>query len=503
MNKASVGYQKSHMYMGILVLALVIFVITYPMSLNWVWDEGSWGHHGQYEKMTEAILDGHVYMDYDVDPKLLELDNPYDRGAREAAGVSYEFDHAFYDGHYYMYFGVVPVFILFVPLKLLGITLASSQGTQVFAALTVVGFFVLFDELKQRFASQMSFSGYLALSTAASFVSLWYSVKYPALYCTAITSGVCLAVWGIYFAVKAFAGDVVSQEAVAGDVVRNSSTRKTIVYATLAALCGALVFGCRPTIGFASLVYIPMILYFVRNRFSKWDKTDKWKVVLGFCLPYVIVAILLMTYNYVRFDNPFEFGQSYQLTLVDQHQYMGESLQFGAGFWQRLWDDISFYFVAKTPLGERFPYIHEDGMITLFPMVLLGVAAFVRGKKKGETSEESCAEVAGDKSSLLQQLAIAIIATVFVIIFVQTKWSPNVLRRYAMDFAFLLMILMFLGVCRISVCVKEKGVKLFSGLVIVLSVLTCLVCVLLFFTTGESAMADMHPELIDKMEFWK
>lgn len=501
MNKASVGYQKSHMYMGILVLALVIFVLTFPMSLNWVWDEGSWGHHGQYEKMTEAILDGHLYMDYDVDPKLLELENPYDRGAREAAGVSYEFDHAFYDGHYYMYFGVVPVFILFLPLKLLGITLASSQGTQVFAALTVVGVFALFDELKRRFGSKISFSSYLALSCAASFVSLWYAVKYPALYCTAITSGVCLAVWGIYFAVKAL----------------DTSVRKTIVYATLAALFGALVFGCRPTIGFVSLVYIPMIWHFVRTRFSEWDKADKWKVAIGFCLPYVIVAILLMTYNYVRFDNPFEFGQSYQLTLVDQHQYMGNSLLFGAGFWQRLADDISFYFVAKTPLGERFPYIHEDGMITLFPMVLLGVAAFVRGKKREVVASKNgkqktalargLAQDVGDKSSLLQIIAIAIIVTVFVIIFVQTKWSPNVLRRYAMDFAFLLMILMFLGVCRIFASVKGKYIKLFNGLMIVMSVLTCLVCVLLFFTTGESAMADVHPELIDKIEevlhFWR
>ena len=32
---------------------LTIFVLVYPMSLNWVWDEGSWGHHGQYEKMAE------------------------------------------------------------------------------------------------------------------------------------------------------------------------------------------------------------------------------------------------------------------------------------------------------------------------------------------------------------------------------------------------------------------------------------------------------------------
>lgn len=483
MNKVSINAMKqSHRWIGFVVLMLTIFVLVYPMSLNWVWDEGSWGHHGQYEKMAEAILDGHLYMDYDVDPKLLELENPYDRGAREAAGAHYEFDHAFYDGHYYMYFGVVPVFILFLPLKLVGITLASSQGTQVFAALTVVGFFALFEELKKRFCPKLPVASYLALSTSASFVSLWYAVKYPALYCTAITSGICLAVWGIYFAVKAF--------------VSKSNVRKTIFYTIFAALCGALVFGCRPTIGFVSLVYIPLIWYYVRTNIADMHKSDKWKMALAFCLPYIIVAILLMTYNYVRFDNSFEFGQSYQLTLVDQHQYMGESLSFGAGFWQRLWEDIKFYFVAWTPLGDRFPYIHEDGLLKLFPIILLGLAAFVGNKRKLVAATE-------EKTNILVSLnwtASAIILTTFVIVFVQTKWSPNVLRRYAMDFTFLLMILVFLGVCRVFALLNEKYYKLCSAVVMILSVVSFLVCVLLFFATGESAMADVHPELIDKIE---
>ena len=50
---------------------------------------------------------------------------------------------------------------------------------------------------------------------------------------------------------------------------------------------------------------------------------------------------------------------------------------------------------------------------------------------------------------------------------------------------------------------KGKVVKWMNALVIGLSVLACLVCVLLFFATGESAMVDMHPELIDKIEFWR
>jgi len=506
MNKVSINaIKQSHRWIGFVVLVLTIFVLVYPMSLNWVWDEGSWGHHGQYEKMTEAILDGHLYMDYAVDPKLLELENPYDRGAREMAGVHYEFDHAFYDGHYYMYFGVVPVFLLFVPLKLVGITLASSQGTQVFAAFAVAGFFALFDALRRKYAKKLSFASYLAFSVAASFVSLWYAVKYPALYCTAIVSGIAFAVWGLYFAVKAFVAEAdscdmsIDTDASTDTDASNPNIRKTIIYATLAALCGALVFGCRPTIGFVSLVYLPMIWHYVCTNLADMHKSDKWKMALAFCLPYIIVAILLMTYNYVRFDNPFEFGQSYQLTLVDQHQYMGESLSFGAGFWQRLWEDIKFYFVAWTPIGERFPYIHEDGFIYLFPIVLFGLVGLMPRTIKCKNVQVD------DKSSLkpVKSLTVSVLITVFIIIVLQTKWSPNVLRRYAMDFGFLLMIMAFFGICRLLELVKGKATKYINGLVIVLSVLACLVCVLVFFANGESAIADVYPELIDKIEFWK
>ena len=45
----------------------------------------------------------------DVDPRLSEMENPYDPQARKELGIYYHWDHAFYNGKYYMYFGIVPV----------------------------------------------------------------------------------------------------------------------------------------------------------------------------------------------------------------------------------------------------------------------------------------------------------------------------------------------------------------------------------------------------------
>ena len=73
-------------------------------------------HRDQYERMAESLLHGHLYLEYDdIDPKLLAMEDPYDKKTREELGVNFHWDHAFYKGKYYMYFGVVPVFLLFLP----------------------------------------------------------------------------------------------------------------------------------------------------------------------------------------------------------------------------------------------------------------------------------------------------------------------------------------------------------------------------------------------------
>ena len=465
----------------LVVMVLACIAVTKPMSLNWVWNEASWGHHGQYEKMTDAILSGHLYMDYEVDPKLLELENPYSPGERGASGATFEFDHAFYDGHYYMYFGIVPVFLVCIPLRLLGIYVTSTDCTQIMAVGAVVGLFALFYAIYKKYMLKLPLATYLCTSCAASFISLWYSVKYPSLYCTAITSGVCMAVWGVYFCFKAFVVD--------------TKTKKTILHALLGASFSALVFGCRPTIGFISLLYIPMIIRYGKENYAKFSWKERGKVLVAFALPYVITAILLMIYNYVRFDNPFEFGQTYQLTLVDQSSFMDNKPMFFSGWFAEYLNDLLFYFISYTSVSGKFPYIHEDGILVLFPVLLVGFAVFRFVKQKKETA------------SFIKEMGISIIVTILIIVLMQCRWAPFEHRRYTTDFAFLLGILMMFGICRIFMDADEKKYKILNWVISLACVGACIVAALLFFTTGESAMADMDPGLpqrvADWLFFWK
>ena len=98
------------------VFIFTVLLCVLPMGLSPSYNGENPDYMNQYELLAESLSNGHVYIDYDdVDPKLLALDNPYDPEARKAAGVSFHWDHAFYKGRYYMYFGVVPVFLLFLP----------------------------------------------------------------------------------------------------------------------------------------------------------------------------------------------------------------------------------------------------------------------------------------------------------------------------------------------------------------------------------------------------
>ena len=245
----------------IIVAVVTILTAILPMRVNPVWNQEGWGHHVQYQKMAQSIIDGHLYLDYgDPDPVLVNMENPYDPNARQAMGAQFEWDHAWYNNHYYMYFGIVPVILLFVPLKIIGITITECHATQFFALFFVIGIFALFAEISKKFCKDISLTGYLTLSVAASYMNVWYAVKYPSLYCTAITSGMCMAIWGFYLMFRVF---------VAGNVKREKW------YIFMGALFSALIFGCRPTIGFVTLTYIPMILYFKKKE-SVQTKTDSF-----------------------------------------------------------------------------------------------------------------------------------------------------------------------------------------------------------------------------------
>lgn len=397
----------------VLAALTTISACVLPMDQLPLWNGEYPGHRNQYELMAEAILDGRVDFAYGDEDTLSELENPYDPDEREKAGVYFHWDHAYYDGHYYMYFGIVPVFLVFLPYRILtGTALTTYHATQIFVALAIAGIFVLFHLLAKLFFKQLPYSVYLALSVAFSVMSVWYSTAEPALYCTAITAAIMLEVWSLYFFIRAVWGE--------------RRENRQILFAGIGALLGALAFGCRPPVALANILVIPMLIVFLKQRDFTWKLLGKLTLA---ALPYAVVASALMLYNYVRFDNPFEFGQAYQLTVADQTDYR---VVLDLPTITRLIRDTAGNFFAVGSISAAFPYLNAGSVFSNFPVLLLGAAMFNPAvfKRMGRKK--------------LLPLMLGLILTVLIITAADILWTPYLLERYRMDIYFLLGIGCFL-----------------------------------------------------------
>ena len=385
------------------MIALVILSCILPMGLSPVWNGQMADHRNQYEVLAESFLHGKLYFEYDVDPRLLAMENPYDNVERDRQEVYYYWDHAFYNGHYYMYFGVAPVLLLFLPFRALtGHPLTTYHATQIFTALHILGIFAFFRLLARKFFPDLSRGLYFLLCTAVSYISVWYAVSTPALYCTAITGALCFGIFSMYAYARA--------------VWDTDNIKNATMMAVLGALFGALEFGCRPPIGISNLVALPVFCRLVKKY---RNESGLIRAVVCVALPYIIIGAGLMWYNYARFGTPFEFGQSYQLTSEDQSAYldMAGRLNIAAvlhGFYYYL-------FNLNTPF-----HIISIGLLLSYPVITWSFAGLFERKLRGKLRE----------AGMVPFLAAVNLSIVVIILF-DVLWAPHPIPRYRMDFYWL------------------------------------------------------------------
>ena len=398
------------------ILLLLILWSSCMMSVNPLWNGEKPEHRDQYERLAESFLSGHLYLDYGpIDPKLLELENPYDPVLRQSLGVDYRWDHAFYNGHYYMYFGVVPVLLVFLPFRAItGMNLTSYHATQLFVAGFFLGIFLLFQMLARLFFKSLSFAAWLMLCITFCFISLWNCIACPALYNTAVSSALCMMIWALYFYFKA--------------VWDTEDPVKALRLSFFGAVFGALAFGCRPPIALGNLFALPLLVAFLKRH--RLDKKLFLRLLAVF-LPYAITAAGLMWYNNARFHSPFEFGQSYQLTVADQSRYASRSILDLN--WVSLSNGLIYNFFQSPELKYEFPFFSSGGVFLVYPIlcyIFLSVA--------DERARNSILE----KKLLGFTLSVALCPVLITVI--DILWAPFLTESYRQDILWLLCILDFL-----------------------------------------------------------
>ncbi len=492
---------RSNFALGFICLQCVIFVIigtVNPAFLGLTTENGktyfshlAFEHHNQYDELAQAILEGKTYIDNDDVPQsLLEMENPYDSTARYykqiESGDTYRWDVAFYDGHYYVYFGIVPLLLMYLPFRVIfKAPFPSAIGIIIFAVIFAFGVFKLLALLCRKYFKNVSVGGYLL--TALAFVNCcgaMFLVKRPDFYSVPIITAMAFVTWGIYLWLKG----------------RDLEKKKNL-YFLGGSLCCALAVGCRPQSVLMCAVALPIFIgYFFKEKKIKEKSGILNLVVLA--LPFMVVAAGIMYYNYIRFDSPFDFGSSYNLTTNDVTRRGFELGRTGLGVFTYLFQPPSFdatfpYIravnVETNYVGKTIKEACFGGLITVTPVLW---SLFLLPKVKNILKEKKLFGF----TALLILIGLATV--------IANTQAGGLLQRYFSDFGYIF----FLAAAIIIFALSEKFLspesnKNFHTILLLATFSSIVYTFALVFSESDVTIDTQNPSLYGyishMIEFWK
>ena len=327
--------------------------------------------------MVDGFRAGQLHLKLDVPDGLARLADPYDPEANEQfRGLLYTpgrlHDTSYYHGKLYLYFGVTPALVLFWPWRVLtGSYLAHDQAVAVFCS---IGF--LASVLMLRAMWRREFPGIHVALIALCVLVCGLANSVPVMLQRA-------EVWEVPISC-AYACVMLALAAV-GCALREPSRRDR--WLVLASLAYALAIGARPSVAFGAAILVVPIIAWWRTPLvvpSGRRRIDLLRSLLAVALPLIVVGRGLAAYNYLRFENIFEFGQRYQ--LAGDRQDAAHHFSFGY-----LWFNLRTYLLSFAPWDSEFPYVHNVpvplmpvghgavdmpyGILTNTPVSLFAIAA--------------------------------------------------------------------------------------------------------------------------------
>jgi hypothetical protein len=282
--------------------------------------------------LVDALIDGRTNLDYGHPEKFLNEERPYNKHRLYLKGyqsnVDFPADASWYKGKFYTYYGIVPVALLYLPYKLItGDYLSHRDAVFVFASVAVIFLALLWRFLVKKYMPNARFAFVLLSFAALFFVShLFTSLRLPGTHTVVQAAGFAFIVAGTFLLLKS--------------VDKENINRLQLF---LACLCFALAVGCRAN----------MVLVFILVPAVLW-KRRSWKLAMFILTPYVMVAIPICIYNYVRFGSIFEFGYTYVFaTSINSKAHLVNPL----GAIHRMFITFMFYFFRIYRYSLHFPFV--------------------------------------------------------------------------------------------------------------------------------------------------
>lgn len=301
----------------------------------------------QYEQLFDAFHSGRLDIEVDADKDEFEaLNNPYDISERDDAEVDGDYwDRAYYDGKFYSYFGVAPVFTVYCPIYLFTHQLPSAKLASMIVTIYAVFFLtMLYILVLKKFCTDVpllaAVMGHLALIFGSSVLALNTEQLF---YYIAVISGIGCTAAFLYFILKAYFEE---------------SFKLRIAFLVLSGVSAVMIVASRPTMVIYCVSAIVPAVFILGSK----EETVKRKIIYACSIgvPLVIGAAGIMTYNYLRFDSPFEFGFNYQLTVS-----IAQANNIALGY---IPATLYHYFFQLPKIKSQYPYIElNSNMLSSYP----------------------------------------------------------------------------------------------------------------------------------------
>ena len=254
-----------------------------------------------YYQQFVAYLKGQLHLDVPVDEGLLSISNPYDPSKR--AGLEVLWDHAFYKGKYYSYYGHAPIYLVMFPIYLvsgyvpsnlfiLQLGVLFSIFAFLLAALQVIKLFIkkINAPILVLTLIAMVFGSFLLTNNTYEYGGMIYRIPY------AYANGFLFLT--IYLFLKGY-----------------RAQKFRFLYFLFTGFSVVFLILSRPLEAIYLILFAPLIVKLIKEGLeNKKQLLIDWAPGLGAIL---VGAILVCIMNYVRFENIFEFGEHYQLTVTD------------------------------------------------------------------------------------------------------------------------------------------------------------------------------------------
>jgi tetratricopeptide (TPR) repeat protein len=354
------------------VCALVIEVYAWSAKSGVSESLGSGAQNSYYNLLAQGFREGHLSLKRETPPELAQpgaaLDGRLlqDHAWLENHGL---YDLSYYKGKLYLYFGVTPALVLFWPyVALTGHYLSHKEAVVIFFSAGFLAGAGLLWALWRRYFKE---SGVGVL--AAGMLALGLGNFVPAIL------GRCDV-----YEVAVSCGYALTMLALAGIWRALHDAQRGWRWLAAASLAYGLAVGGRPSLLLGAVILLAPVVQAWR------EKRRVWPMLLAAAGPMVAIGLGLMIYNELRFDNPLEFGQRYQLPLTAHQQFR---LRY-------LWFNFRVGFLEPARWSARFPFVHDIalpaqpagygnvhhpfGVLTNTPVVWLALAAPLAWRNRTE-----------------------------------------------------------------------------------------------------------------------